>query len=62
MIPLIDIEPCLHGSQADKERTAKALDDACREFGWLVVAGHGVPKSLIDEMHAISRGFFARPH
>ena len=43
MIPLIDIEPFLHGSQADKARTADALDEACREFGWLVVAGHGVP-------------------
>ena len=62
MIPLIDIEPFLLGSAADKVRTAEALDDACREFGWLVVAGHGVPNALIEEMHAVSRAFFARPH
>ena len=62
MIPLIDIEPFLNGSASDKARTAAALDDACRKFGWLVVAGHGVPRTLIDEMHAVSRGFFARPY
>ena len=63
MIPLIDIEPFLHGSKADKAHTAKsARRRLSREFGWLVVAGHGVPKSLIDEMHAVSRGFFSRPH
>ena len=62
MIPLIDIAPFLHGSAADKARTARALDDACREFGWLVIAGHGVPAALIEEMHAVSRAFFALPH
>ena len=62
MIPLIDIDPFLHGSAADKARTAAALDDACREMGWLVIAGHGVPGALVDEMHAVSRAYFALPH
>ncbi|MDE0050219.1 MAG: isopenicillin N synthase family oxygenase, partial [Rhodospirillales bacterium] len=62
MVPLIDIEPFLQGGDADKKRTAAALDDACREFGWLVIAGHGVPDALIKEMHGVSRGFFALPH
>ena len=62
MIPLIDIDPFLRGSAADKARTARALDDACREMGWLVIAGHGVPGALIEEMHAVSRAYFALPH
>ena len=62
MIPLIDIAPFLHGSAADKARTARELDDACREFGWLVIAGHGVPGALIGEMHAVSRAYFALPY
>ena len=62
MIPLIDIEPFLKGSAADKARTAKVLDDACREFGWLVITGHGVADALIAEMHAVSRAYFALPY
>ena len=61
MIPLIDIGPFLHGSADDKKRTAKALDEACRNVGWLVISGHDVPKTLIDDMHAISRDYFALP-
>lgn len=62
MIPLIDVAPFLHGSASDKARTARTLDEACREVGWLVVAGHGVPSALIAEMHAVSRAYFALPH
>ena len=62
MIPLIDIAPFLHGSASDKARTARTLDEACREVGWLVVAGHGVPGDLVAEMHAVSRTYFALPH
>ncbi len=62
MVPLIDIEPFLRGGAADKKRTAAALDDACRAFGWLVIAGHGVPDALVREMHAVSRAYFSLPH
>ncbi len=61
MIPLIDMEPFLNGSEKDRKACAKAVDEACREFGWLVISGHGVPETLISEMQAVSRAYFARP-
>ncbi len=45
------------------ERAAftEALDAACREIGFLLIEGHGVPAELIDRMHAVSAGFFRLP-
>ena len=40
---------------------ARALDTACREIGFLVVAGHGVPPALIARMHAVSAALFRLP-
>lgn len=27
-----------------------------------MIEGHGVPSALIEEMHAVSRAYFALPH
>ncbi|WP_428119037.1 2-oxoglutarate and iron-dependent oxygenase domain-containing protein [Candidatus Poriferisodalis sp.] len=37
------------------------LDDACRGIGFFAVTGHDVVGSLLDEMLAASRRFFALP-
>ena len=48
-----------HGS--DRAAFARRLDAACRDIGFLVVAGHGVPAALIRRMHDVSAAFFAQP-
>lgn len=58
-VPIIDIAPFLDGS--DKAGVARAVDRACREIGFLVIAGHGVPADLIEKTRAAGRAFFDLP-
>ena len=62
VVPVIDIAPFLTDGRADKARVAAKVDDACREIGFLVIAGHGVAQGQIDEMGGVTRAFFDLPH
>lgn len=55
-LPLVDVGALLDGS--DAAGVSAALDDACRRFGFVRVAGHGVdPRPLL----ALAAEFFAQP-
>lgn len=56
-VPVIDLQPYLTGR--DKESVVRQVGDACRTIGFLVVAGHGVPKETIQNMLDASQRFFA---
>ena len=58
-VPIIDIAPFLDGS--DKAGVARAVDRACREIGFLVIAGHGVSPDLIERTRESGRTFFDLP-
>jgi isopenicillin N synthase-like dioxygenase len=60
-VPVIDIAPFRSGSAAERREVAAAIDAACREIGFLVIAGHGVPESLIAATESVSRQFFDLP-
>ncbi len=60
-IPVIDIGPFLNGTVKDQEAVAQEVDRACSSLGFLIIAGHGVPDSLIDDMRSVSRAYFDRP-
>jgi isopenicillin N synthase-like dioxygenase len=60
-IPAIDIGPFPHGTDAERQAVATAVNAACEEIGFLLVTGHGVPGSLIEEMRRVSTLFFERP-
>ncbi|MFY0534016.1 2-oxoglutarate and iron-dependent oxygenase domain-containing protein [Nannocystis pusilla] len=57
-IPVIDIGPFGDGDAAGAAEVAAAFDRACRELGFVVVVGHGVPQDVIDAAHRSSRAFF----
>jgi isopenicillin N synthase-like dioxygenase len=57
-IAIIDIAPFIAGDEAARLEVATAVDRACREVGFLVVVGHGVPQALVDRAHAAARAFF----
>lgn len=59
-IPTIDIGP-FSGTDADRRAVAAAIDEACREVGFLQVVDHGVPAPLIAEMLDVVDRFFALP-
>ncbi|MBW3551285.1 MAG: efflux RND transporter permease subunit, partial [Proteobacteria bacterium] len=46
---------------AERARTGRAIDAACRDTGFLLVAGHGIDPALRDDLERLSREFFALP-
>jgi isopenicillin N synthase-like dioxygenase len=60
-VPVIDIGPYLAGTPAGKAAVAKAVDQACRDIGFLVITGHGVPSDLIARTERAAAGFFDLP-
>ena len=57
-VPVVDIGPFLSGDEGRKAAVAKAVDDACRRIGFLIVGGHGVPGAVIDDALAATWAFF----
>ncbi len=59
IIPVIDIAPLREGS--DPRSVADALHRASREIGFIYVANHGIPETLIDQVRDAARQFFRLP-
>jgi isopenicillin N synthase-like dioxygenase len=60
-VPVIDVAPFLTGSDAAKAAVAAEVARACREIGFLVIAGHGVPQDLLDAVFSTTGAFFDLP-
>ena len=61
IVPIIDIAPFREGMAAGKAQVAAALDRACVDIGFLIIAGHGVPQELIKAAFGVNDAFFALP-
>lgn len=60
-VPVIDISPYFHGSAAERKRIAAFVDATCRDIGFLMIEGHGVPASLGERLYETAERFFAQP-
>jgi isopenicillin N synthase-like dioxygenase len=60
-VPLVDLQPWFDGDQDGRAAVAARVDGALRESGFLLVAGHGVPRELRDTVRERARRFFALP-
>ena len=62
-IPMIDVSAMLDldSDPADRERVARAIDDACRRVCFFSIVGHGIPAELQERLEDASHVFFARP-
>ena len=58
-IPVIDISPFERGGPAT-DAMIRAVNDACEEHGFLVVAGHGIPAAVNEDMDRACRAFFGQ--
>lgn len=58
-VPIIDISPFIDGT--DLHGVAADIDRACRDLGFLVITGHGVPQDTIDRGVDAMNHFFAQP-
>jgi len=60
-VPIIDIAPYRAGAAASKRAVAREINEACRDIGFLLISGHGVPSDLIASVDEVSRAFFDLP-
>ncbi|MFN2562428.1 MAG: isopenicillin N synthase family dioxygenase [Jatrophihabitans sp.] len=60
-VPLIDLQPWFEGDHAERAEVAAAVDAALQDVGFLLVTGHGVPRSARDAVRQAARRFFALP-
>ena len=60
-IPVIDLAPALNGSEAERLKVAREIDETCRHIGFFTIRGHGVAPSLIQELRDLSYQFFNQP-
>ncbi len=62
-LPLVDMSPLVdpEAGDAERARTGRAIDAACRDTGFLLVTGHGIDPALRDDLERLSREFFALP-
>lgn len=60
-VPLIDISALTRGDQQEKQAVVTGLGAACRDIGFVVVSGHGVPAATIADIRESVIGYFERP-
>jgi isopenicillin N synthase-like dioxygenase len=60
-IPVIDIAPYFSGRQADRLAVAEQIGQACRDVGFYIIVGHGVPEELVAAVDSNARAFFDLP-
>jgi isopenicillin N synthase-like dioxygenase len=58
-VPIIDLR--VTRSPEGRSRVAAEVGDACRQVGFLVVTGHGVPGVLVGRMETVTRWLFEQP-
>jgi len=61
-VPTVDISAYVHsGSSEQRAATARQIDLACREVGFIQITGHGVPDSVLDGLGEAMDAFFDCP-
>ncbi len=69
-LPVIDVSPLTGAGSAgevagqvsaDQAAVARQIQEACRDYGFFYVTGHGVPAALMSDLAAASAEFFALP-
>ena len=56
-----DSVPVIAIGELDSPQSRAAIDEACRDWGFFQVTGHGIDQSVVNEIFAMSRAFFAQP-
>lgn len=58
-VPVIDIAPFRDGT--DPDSVVAAVDDSCRNTGFLVITGHGISSEILDQAVSEVARFFDQP-
>jgi isopenicillin N synthase-like dioxygenase len=60
-VPVIDLSPALAGTPGAVDALAAQVGAACRDWGFFVAVGHGVPEATVARAVEAGRAFFALP-
>ncbi|GJF27968.1 oxidoreductase [Kitasatospora sp. NE20-6] len=60
-IPTVDLGAWTAGTDTERARTARSVDEALGRAGFLLITGHGVTQDERAEVRAAARAFFALP-
>ncbi len=60
-LPIIDIAPLYQGDRQGWLTVAKAIDHACRHWGFFYIKGHPISAQRIADLQAAAHAFFAQP-
>ena len=60
-VPTIDFRPYRFGEREAREAVARRIGEACREYGFFYLTGHGVAREAIDNGFRAARDLFALP-
>ena len=60
-LPVIDVSPLLGADAHARERTARAIGEACRSLGFFYATGHAISPQTLEQLDGASRAFFALP-
>ncbi len=60
-VPIIDLAPYFSDSAEGKAAVARAVNQACRDIGFLVITHHQIPVELVQHVSALTRQFFDLP-
>lgn len=60
-VPAIDIGPFLANDPAGRKRVVADVKRACEEIGFVLIAGHGIPRTLLDTAFSTALEFFSLP-
>lgn len=57
-IPVIDIAPWFKGDAAARAAVARTVGDACTNWGFLIIQGHGIDTQLMQSIKDVTYAFF----
>ncbi|ESZ93583.1 hypothetical protein SBOR_6012 [Sclerotinia borealis F-4128] len=57
-LPIIDLTPSFSSSLADRQEVGKKINEACTTVGFFYITGHGIPKSVCNEVFELCERFF----
>lgn len=61
-LPVIDVAPLVAGQDAaGVAAVGRRIDRACREIGFFLIEGHGIPPTLLGDLEKHAPSFFAQP-
>jgi isopenicillin N synthase-like dioxygenase len=60
-IPVIDFTAFRSGGPEDRRRVARELGDAAESLGFAVIGGHGMPRTLGEDLREVALRFFDLP-